>query len=413
MGLKTRQFRSSSTGTRALTGSASAPRLAAFWFGIQLVWGAVLGISLQARCIELAPASALATYGAISAAGAFAAAIVQLVVGPWSDALRRRGSNRAPFYVAGAAGGALALLGLYAAPNPASLLAAFVALQIAMNVAIGPYQAILPDTVEGGRLGGASAWMAAMQSAGNAAGAIFATLIGSRIALGASIGVVLLGTCAVTVAHLRSLPLRRVEAGTIAVTRTLVDLFVSRALIYLGFYTLLGYLLFYVRTVLPPHGALDAATASGIAILLFTIFGAAGATFAAKPADRIDERLVVTIGGGIVAVAILALSQIHAIALAPAAIVVAGIGWGVFLCADWAFACRLLPPNALATTMGIWNLAVVGPQMLAPVIATTVLTRAHVIATSVGPRVAFAIASAEILFGVIWIWRLPASNSGK
>lgn len=402
------------SGTRAIAGKPVAPRLAAYWFGIQLIWGAVLGISLQARCIELAGANSLVTFGEISTFGALAAAIVQLIVGPWSDALRRRGNNRSAFYLCGALAGAVAITGFYAASSVAGLLGTFIALQIALNVAIGPYQAILPDTIDSGRLGGASAWMAAMQSGGNAAGAILATLLGNRLQLGVTTAVALLVSCAVTVTHLRAVPLRALAAERkLVLSRTLVDLFISRAFMYVGFYTLLGYFFFYVRDALPPHAGIDAVTASGIGILLFTVVGAGGAALAAKPADRIDERLVVTIGGGIVALAILALAASHAFAFIFVAIVIAGVGWGIFLCADWAFACRLLPPGALATTMGIWNLAVVGPQMLAPFITTLVIVRVHAIATSIGPHVAFALAGAEMLVAVAWIWRLPSSESGK
>ncbi len=409
-------IRSMSSDTRARTSNAvaRAPQLAAFWFGIQLVWGAVLGISLQARCLQLSGSASLATYGEISTAGALAAAITQLLVGPWSDALRRRGNNRAVFYVAGALGGALAICAFYLAPNTVTLLAAFVALQVAMNCAIGPYQAILPDTVSTGRLGGASAWMAAMQSAGNAAGAILATVLGTRLLLGAVIGFMLLAACAVTVAHLREIPLVQLQQQKkIPITRTLVDLFISRAFVYMGFYTLLGYLFFFMRDTLPAHLRIDATTASGIAILLFTLVGTAGAVLAAKPADRIDERLVVTVGGGIVAVAILTLAATSSFIVIPIAIIAAGIGWGIFLCADWAFACRLLPPNALATTMGVWNLAVVGPQMISPAIATTVLTWSGALATSAGPHVAFTLAGVQMLIGAMWIWRLPGSQVGN
>lgn len=397
--------------TPATAGRANAPLLAAYWFGIQLVWGAVLGISLQARSFALAGSNSLATFGEVATFGALAAAIVQLTVGPWSDALRRKGNNRAGFYLAGALAGVPALIGFYAASNVTELLCAFVGLQIALNVAIGPYQAILPDTVDGARLGSASAWMAAMQSAGNAAGAILATLLGNHVALGAAIGVALLGSCALTLTHLRTLPLRDVASEKkLSVSRTLVDLFISRAWMYIGFYTLLGYLFFYIRDALAPHARIDATTASGIAILLFTLVGTGGAALAAKPADRFDERLVVTIGGGIVALAVLALALTHVFAFVFIAVVAAGIGWGIFLCADWAFACRLLPPGALASTMGIWNLAVVGPQMLAPLITTLVLSKFNVLTTSVGPHLAFALSAGEIFVAVAWIWRLPSTK---
>jgi hypothetical protein len=63
--------------------------------------------------------------------------------------------------------------------------------------------------------------------------------------------------------------------------------------------------------------------------------------------------------------------------------------------------------------MGIWNIAVVGPQMLAPLIATLVLTRLSALATPAGPRIAFALAGLEVLAGGAWIWRLASSRSGK
>ncbi len=388
--------------------------LTVLWFGIQLAWGAVLGISLQARSLQLGVASALAIYGGVSTAGALAAAIVQLAVGPFSDRLRRCGGKRVGFYAIGTAVAAVALLAFYAAPTVLTFAAAFIVLQAAMNCAIGPYQAILPDVVPKSRIGVASGWMAGMQSAGNAAGAILATILGNTIPLAATIAVLLLASSAITIAHLRRIPLQPLpQHQPMRVTRPLVDLFISRALVYVGFYTLLGYFFFYVKNALPPHAPFDATTASGICVLLFTLVGALGATIAAKPADRIDERIVVTVGGGILAVSVGVLAIVHGLVPIPVAIAIAGIGWGIFLCADWAFACRLLPPGALATTMAIWNVAVVGPQIVAPALTTFVLARTGILMSAAGPRGAFALACAEILIGSVWIWRLPRQATGK
>ncbi len=401
-------------GMRANARRPEPARLAAMWFGIQLVWGAILGISLQARCTELAAAHAsLAAYGEISFAGALAAAIVQLAVGPWSDRLRVRGGSRARFYAVGALGGAAAVLAFYGAQTLGELAAAFVLLQVALNIAIGPYQAILPDAMPDDRLGVASGWMAAMQSAGNAVGAILASIVGG-VTLGAAIAFALLVCAAVTIAHVRSTPLARIVPDRFVPTRPLVDLFISRAAFYAGLYTILGYLFFYVRDLLGPRAPLPATTASGVCILLFTVAGALGAALGARPADRFDERAVVAAGGVMVAAAALALASLHALAFVALAVIVAGAGWGVFLCADWAYACRLLPKSSLATTMALWNLAIVIPQMLAPLIVTVLLARTGVLAaSSVAPRIAMLAAAAEILIGTLWIRRLPARNDGK
>ena len=400
---------------RASESKAAAPwRLSLFWFGIQAVWGAVLGISLQAKCVALAGNNSLAAYGEISTSGAFAAAVAQLIVGPLSDWLRARGDRRVWFYAIGGILGAIATIALYRASSIPSLLIAFIALQTAMNIAIGPFQAILPDFVPGPRIGVASGWLAGMQSAGNAVGAVLATVIASGVLLRDVLAALLIVTCILTISHVRALSLQPLPPPTrLRPTRTLVDLFISRAFVYIGFYTLLGYFYFYVRNLLPPGFALDATTASGACVLLFTLVGAAGAALAAKPADRTDERIVVTVGGGILAIAVFALAALHAFYTIPLMIALAGIGWGIFLCADWAFACRLLPPGSLATTMAIWNIAVVGPQMLAPLIATIVITKFNALSTPDGPRIAFALAGLEILLGAAWIWRLQRTRTGK
>ena len=120
-------------------------RLALFWLGLQTVWGALLGISLQARSSQLAGGDALIAYGHLAAIGATVAAVTQIAVGFWSDARRKRGSRRVEFYVAGTIGGAVAIAAFYGATTFAMLTLAYVALQLTLNLAIGPYQAILPD----------------------------------------------------------------------------------------------------------------------------------------------------------------------------------------------------------------------------------------------------------------------------
>jgi MFS family permease len=393
---------------------ASPLRLALFWFGIQAVWGALLGISLQARTIELAAGSAVLAYGRLATAGAVMAAIAQIAVGVFADFRRRKGSRRLEFYTTGAVGGALALVWFYEAGTFASLTLAFVVLQAVMNVAIGPYQAIIPDFVESRRVGSASSWMAALQSAGNAAGALAASFINNARLLGASLGALLLVTCAITSKHARELPLREPpkEPTPLRVTRPFVDLFISRALVYVGFYTLLGYLLFYVQATLGAASLSNARLFTGILIVSFTIVGAVGAALAARPSDRLDKRLVATLGAAGFILALAIFIGAHATAAVVVATVVAGIGWGVFLVADWAIACRVLPAGAMASAMGIWNLAIVLPQIIAPALTTFVLGRTGAVGGA-APRLAFALAFAETLLGIAWLWRLSRSSIGE
>lgn len=400
--------------TSSASRAASPFRLALFWLGIQAVWGALLGISLQARTIELAIGSAVIAYGHLATIGAATAAVTQIVVGIVSDTRRCHGSRRIEFYLFGALVGATAITFFYSARTFFSLTVAFVALQAGLNVAIGPYQAIIPDFIEAKRVGIASSWMAALQSAGNAIGALAASFIASTTALAATLGGVLLLTCAVTSRHARGLTLRESaeKHEPLRVTRPFVDLFISRALVYVGFYTLLGYLLFYVEAVLPAASLMGARRETGILIVTFTVVGALGAAFAARPSDRLDKRLVATVGAAGFMAALALFIGAHGFAGAIAATLIAGVGWGVFLVADWAIACRVLPPGSMAAAMGVWNLAIVIPQVVAPALTTAVLQGLVVTGGALAPRVALSLALGETFVGTLWLWRLPRRSLG-
>lgn len=390
-------------------------RIALFWLGIQAVWGALLGISLQARSIELvAGPNAVVAYGRLATLGAVVAAVVQVAVGPWSDARRQTGSRRLEFYAVGGIVGSAAVVAFYGAQNFAALTFAFVAVQAAFNVAVGPYQAIVPDVMPRARFGVASSWMAALQSGGNAIGALCAAFINDARILGGALAALVIGTGAATCLHVRGLTLEApAKSEPIRITRAFVDLFVSRALVYVGFYTLLDYLLFYVSGVLAAPTIAQAKSQSGVLILTFTLTGAVGAALAARPSDRLDKRLVATIGGSMVILALALFVVSHALLGAAIATFVAGLGWGIFLVADWAIACRVLPPGALATTMGVWNLALILPQILAPALTTVVLGRLGIASGAQGPRIAFVLAICETFVGIAWLWRLSRSAIGE
>jgi MFS family permease len=389
--------------------------LALFWLGIQSVWGALLGISLQARTIELVASGAVIAYGRLATIGAATAAVVQILIGIFSDARRRKGSRRIEFYAVGAAGGAAAIAFFYEAHTFLALTVAFVALQAALNVAIGPYQAIIPDFVERARIGIASSWMAALQSAGNAVGALAASFIANAGALAAALGALLLGTFALTSDHARKLPLQPGPdiQEPLRITRPFVDLFISRALVYVGFYTLLGYLLFYVEALLGSGGLTAAKQTTGILIISFTIVGTLGAAIAGRPSDKLDKRLVATFGAAAFIVALALFVSAKSLTLAIVATVVAGIGWGVFLVADWAIACKVLPTSAMGTGMGVWNLAILLPQIVAPALTTLVLARLGMSGGASAPRVALSLALVETLVGIAWLWRLSPRAIGE
>jgi MFS family permease len=387
-----------------------AARLCALSAGIQLIWGAVLAVSLQERSIALAGrGNAIGLYAMVAAAGALIATVAQLLAGASSDAVRRSGGSRAGFYAAGVALALPALGWFYLAPDFAQLVAAFFALQAALNIVGGPYQAIIPDYIEPGSRGRAAGWMSAYQSLGNAAGLVIAAFVHNLTIVAACLGAPLVLTWAVTAAHARRLSPAAHAPGAsprLSLRGPLGALLLSRGAINVGFYTLLGFLLFFVRDALGVRGS-AVETQTGLVFLTFTAAAIGGAVLGAGPADRFDKRLVVTSAVAFIVAALALLAVASNLPAAYAAAAAAGAAWGAFVSADWALATALLPTGSMATAMGVWNVATTLPQVIAPVLAAPLVLRANALHAGAGPRAAIALALLEFTLGGALVWRLP------
>lgn len=370
----------------------------------------MLGVSLQARTIALVPhAEAIARYSMLAACGALVATIVQLIAGRASDFARLRGGDRSRFYLVGIGLAVPPLIGFFFAPSFVAFAIAFVALQCTINIASGPYQAIIPDYVATPRRGAASAWMSAYQSFGNAIGLLVAGLVGDLRVVAAALVAPLVATMAIVLRETATLAnVDRSDDGatTTVPSRALQPLLVSRGLVNVGFFALLDYLLFFVRDSLHV-AANDVQMTTAFVFLTFTLSAIAGAILAAKPADRSDKRLVVSIAVGTIVIALIALATATSLPLAYASAGVAGVAWGAFVTADWALATAVLPPKTMATAMGVWNIATTIPQVVAPLVVGPLVIHADAIFTGSGPRIAIVAACVAFALGGAAVWRVP------
>ncbi len=385
--------------------SAEPRRLGAMWFGIQVVWTAVLGVVLQDRITALAP-HAVGTYAFVAASGALFAAAVQVVAGLASDRVRARTGHRRAFYAAGVAIAVPGIVALPLAPSVAWLWAAWLVLQLGMNVAGGPYQGVVGDYVPDERVGRASAWMSVHQFSGSVVGIVLATLL-HGVALGGALAAALAIGWRVSDAHAARLaPVSR-AAAPLRIDADVITVLISRALINVGFYTLFGFLFFFVRESL---GVADARTATGVLILVFTVAGVAGAAVAGRAADRADKRVVVSVACGAIAVAVGAFAAAPTFTVALVCALASGAAWGAFFTADWAIAYAVLPRSALAAAMGVWNLAAAIPQVVAPAITGPLVQYCDARSAGLGPRAALACVIVEFALGTAWLWRLRTAR---
>ena len=379
-----------------------AARLGALWFGIQTVWSALLGVELQSRVVEFAHGDDVRVYALLAAGGALVAAIVQVAAGFASDRRFAAVGHRRDSYVAGAIVAVPALFGFFAAPSLSALVLAFVVLQVGMNVLGGPYQAAVPDAVDTGAGGRASAWMSVYQFCGSVAGLVIAATL-RGIAAGTALATVLAASFAITFAHLRVLPPARAGGRPLRIDRDVATILVSRGAINVGFYTLFGFLFFFVRESL---GVADARTTTGILFIAFTVAGVAGAALAGRLADRYDKRVVVSAAAVAIAIAVGGFALAPTLPVAFAAAVASGIACGAFFTADWAIAYAVLPRGAMAAAMGVWNVAAAIPQVVAPAITAPLVAAFDARSAGLGPRVALLAVIVEFAAGAAWLWRL-------
>ena len=148
-----------------------------FWLGVSVHWSAFLTIVMQVRVAGLVAPEVKGTYLAwLAAAGAFLSTIIELIAGPISDRCTSPMGRRRPFILWGTLLSLPFILLFMLTANFWVLVFHFVMMQLFLNWANGPYQAVIPDYVPPERHGLASAWMGMMTLMGNLIGLALAGL---------------------------------------------------------------------------------------------------------------------------------------------------------------------------------------------------------------------------------------------
>jgi Na+/melibiose symporter-like transporter len=283
----------------------------------------------------------------------------------------------------------LLLLGIARAPVYAVLFASYCLMQIASNVAQGPYQAFIPELVPTGKRGLASGIKNLLEILG---GVIFAgissVLIGRYNHQSASywlwinlglLGAVIALATAATLIWIKEKPSdavvekKSIWASAFGVFR--VDLkhhrafgwfLLSRLLVFAAFTTIQQFALYFFKDVV---GVADPAAAS----FRFLIVSVAGMLAAAYPSgwlcDRIGRKPIAVSAallGALAIASILLLPKEVNVLLVPAALL--GAALGAFSSTNWALAVDLVAKGEEARYLGLANMATAGGGALARLI---------------------------------------------
>jgi MFS family permease len=368
-----------SSGRVTTTGGLIA--LSVLWFPINLFWTVMLQWMLPHRVQEIVGDQAKGEYlGYIAIVGAIATTVIQLVVAPLSDASGSRWGRRHPFIAWGILLNAFACAGFALAPGFGALMAAFFGIQLFLNVANGPYQALLPDNVPPSRHGMASAFMGAVLLVGQLVGGLMLFLLRKQLGVGGMLAVavaLLVVGAAITLLRVPDAPAPpedRLPAGKALASLldlrlgehpSFVRMLASRFFINLSYSTVTTFLLYYLQDAIG-LGKDGAGSLQGQVILIATVAGLLGTLAAGKSLSRFTKKQVVYASGALIGLAALIFAFTASKTMVLVLAFLFGAAWGAFQAVDWALAVNLLPEGGSAKYMAVWHACMTVPQIIAP-----------------------------------------------
>jgi MFS family permease len=413
-----------------------------FYLAVSFFWGAMLTVVLQARVQTLVEADYVAAIkaGAMSqqqleaavaqklswllSMGALVATVSQVLFGALSDRSRHRAGRRKPFLIAGVLGTNVGLLLFPFAQTYTQLFAVFLLLQLLLNLATGPYQALVPDLIPAQYHGRAAAYMGLFALIGRTGGMVIGGMAllylkeNALYALSAAFFLLLNGFMIVTASLTREDPLPAEastrESFTDALHATFqVDLrgqasfvwvLMSRFVINTGVYTIMPFMLYYLINVYSLTR--DEAFGRQIQIaMLVNLTGLLATWPAGMASDRFSKKRVIYFTCAICIAGGLGFAFSGSIIAAIVAAGIFGFGYGAFMAVDMALVCNVLPEGAPAKYMGIWSFADTVPQIIAPFIggAVAAWTIANYNSSALGYRAVMLTAIVWFMLGTLCI----------
>lgn len=400
------------------------------WFAYNLMWGALLGIIIPAQVQAIVGDAHKEDWtGRINGLGALVALVVTPIAGALSDRSRSPVGRRRPFLLAGIVINCLFLLLMSSfgtGSNVWLFLLAFAGVQFGCNWWGGPYAGLIPDVVPPEQVGRASGMQAVMTATGFLAGALAAGAVirpNFYWPMYLIVAVLLFVFLGITWAGVRERPNTRQEPPFRlgAFIRSLwIDpkehrdfywVLVTRALVTMGSYSIFGFFQFFLGDIIarknPPQDA---------SYLLAAIMGLGipSSIIAGMLSDRWGRKPLVYLSGGMMALVCatyvgLSLHSPSSLEVAWIMTLVAGglfgIGNGAYQAVDWALAVDVLPGGEdAAKDMGIWHVALVLPQVIAPVISGLLLNafKAHG-ELRLGYTLVFGTAAVWFILGTIFV----------
>lgn len=388
--------------------------------GMFSAYAGLAAVLLPAQVAAVDPDSKEASLALILSTSAFITLFVQPIIGAISDRTRSRWGRRSPWMALGAVGGALFLLVIGHLTTIALLMAAWVAIQVLLNILQGPLTAILPDRIPPEKRGVVSAFIGIGSQVGATVGIIVAAQFtrDSAFSLGYTIFaiVVLIVVLAMLLlnrdADNRAVPVapfgwRSFLRGFWVSPKTAPDFwwaFMARVVLVLGYWGVTAYGRYALEDYFKVGDQVDQAQSLSSVVQLITVLVAsAGCGWLS---DRLGRRKIF-VGGASFVMAFgliipLLMPTLTGFYLFTA---VLGLGYGAYMSLDMALMTQVLPSaKDAAKDLGLLNVATNVPQSLGPTLAGVIVTSFAAGADKVpGYRVLFGAGAVLVALAAIMI----------
>ncbi|MFG2617064.1 MFS transporter [Streptomyces sp. NPDC048507] len=349
------------------------------------VYMGVGSVLLPTQIAAIAPDDKVAVLGLIGGISAIFATAFNPIAGALSD----RSGRRNPWILGGALGAlfALALLGSVSTALLVGI--GWCLVQATMNTYQAAVTAIVPDRIPAARRGTASALVGLGLPIGGTVGVLVASQTATHVRTGYLVfGAVVAAAAMLLSAFCRDTPAtgpaapKPPEGGQLAAFLSSLAhhdfrwAFIGRALMVLGYFSVVGYQLYILddHIALPdgltPAGAMAVLTpVSMAAVALSTVVGG-------LLSDRWDRRKVfvgvsAALAGLVMVVPVISPTWTGMLVFSA----LNGFAFGCFMAVDTALVTLVLPrAEDAARDMGVLNVANAGPQIIAPFVASAIVT---------------------------------------
>jgi MFS family permease len=353
--------------------------LNAYWVGLSFMWNALHPIILPAVLLNYVPDAKKNTYlGLLTFVGLVLAMVIQPLSGALSDGWKSRFGRRRLLIALGTLFDFIFLSVLAWGGGLVWLFIGYIGLQLSSNIAHGPLQGLLPDSVPQTQLGVASSLKTFMDMLS----LIIASLLAGRMLDSVSrdptaIMLVVIGllavSAAVTIFGLREEPARDDERtdwkalfGQFKINfrqnTSYWWLIAERALFLLGIYGVQAFAQYYLQDVLrvpdPPKQTGDLLAALTVALVFLVLIGG-------WLTDKYGAKRVLYIATFVAGIGIFLMmfaTDMRGLLVFGA---ILGAGIGLFLTSNWALANSLAPADEAGKYLGLTNLATAGSGALA------------------------------------------------